>query len=127
MMQSMKQAISESRKIWDPLTIVASLLLSTHLRNDQRPLFPDQPAQPSSARSGEISLFVCIVLLTLLFAKFTEYVLLKSTSNVIEAVRYPIVAPFATILICILTLAENGSLCGDLPLDPSLSQPRRRS
>jgi len=28
MMQSMKQAISDSRKIWDPLTITASLLLS---------------------------------------------------------------------------------------------------
>jgi hypothetical protein len=50
----------------------------------------------------EISLFVCIVVLTLIFAKVIEYILLKSTSDLIEAVRYPIVAPFATILICIL-------------------------
>src|SRR5690606_17618986 len=31
-----------------------------------------------------------------------EYVLLKSTSELLEQVHYPIVAPFATILICIL-------------------------
>jgi putative nucleotidyltransferase with HDIG domain len=101
MMQSMKQAISESRKIWDPLTIIASLLLSLIFVTISGLYF--RISQPTFIRSlREISLFVCIVLLTLLFAKFTEYILLKSTSDVIEAVRYPIVAPFATILICIL-------------------------
>lgn len=101
MMQSMKQAISESRKVWDPLTIIASLLLSLIFVTISGLYF--RISQPTFIRSlREISLFVCIVLLTLLFAKFTEYILLKSTSDVIEAVRYPIVAPFATILICIL-------------------------
>lgn len=101
MMQAMKQAVSESRKIWDPLTIVASLILSLIFVTISGLYF--RISQPTFIRSlREISLFVCIVLLTLLFAKFTEYILLKSTSDVIEAVRYPIVAPFATILICIL-------------------------
>ncbi|HSX11698.1 MAG TPA: HDIG domain-containing protein [Chlamydiales bacterium] len=101
MMQAMKQAISESRKIWDPLTIIASLLLSLIFVTISGLYF--RISQPTFIRSlREIALFVCIVLLTLLFAKFTEYILLKSTSDVIEAVRYPIVAPFATILICIL-------------------------
>ncbi len=101
MMQSMKQAISESRKIWDPLTIIASLLLSLIFVTISGLYF--RISQPTFIRSlREISLFVCIILLTLLFAKFTEYILLKSTSDVIEAVRFPIVAPFATILICIL-------------------------
>ncbi len=101
MMQAMKQAISESRKIWDPLTIIASLLLALIFVTISALYF--RISQPTFIRSlREISLFVCIVLLTLLFAKFTEYILLKSTSDVIEAVRYPIVAPFATILICIL-------------------------
>lgn len=101
MMQAMKQAISESRKIWDPLTIIASLILSVIFVTISGLYF--RISQPTFIRSlREISLFVCIVLLTLLFAKFTEYILLKSTSVVIEAVRFPIVAPFATILICIL-------------------------
>lgn len=101
MMQSMKQAISESRRVWDPLTIIASLILSIIFVTISGLYF--RISQPTFIRSlREISLFVCIVLLTLLFAKFTEYILLKSTSDIIEAVRFPIVAPFATILICIL-------------------------
>lgn len=101
MMQAMKQAISENRKIWDPLTIIASFLLSIIFVTISALYF--RISQPNFIRSlREISLFVCIVLLTLLFAKFTEYILLKSTSSLIEAVRFPIVAPFATILICIL-------------------------
>ncbi len=101
MMQAMKQAISESRKIWDPLTIIASLLLSLIFIVISALYF--RISQPAFIRSlQQISLFVCIVLLTLLFAKLTEYGLLKSSSSMIEAIRYPIVAPFATILICIL-------------------------
>ncbi|MES2272816.1 MAG: HDIG domain-containing metalloprotein, partial [Chlamydiota bacterium] len=101
MMQAMKGAISESRKVWDPLTIIASLLLSSIFVAISALYF--RISQPTFIRSlQQIALFVCIVLLTLLFAKLTEYVLLKSQSNVLEAVRYPIVAPFATILICIL-------------------------
>ncbi len=101
MMQAMKQAISESRKVWDPLTILASLILSVIFVTISGLYF--RISQPSFIRSlREVSLFVCIVLLTLLFAKFTEYILLKSASDVVEAIRYPIVAPFATILICIL-------------------------
>jgi putative nucleotidyltransferase with HDIG domain len=108
MMQSMKQAISESRRIWDPLTIIASLLLSLIFVTISGLYL--RISQPTFIRSlREISLFVCIILLTLLFAKFTEYILLKSTSDIIEAVRFPIVAPFATILICIL-LSPKASL-----------------
>ena len=101
MMQAMKQAISEVRKVWDPLTIISSVVLSLIFIVISALYF--RISQPSFIRSlQQISLFVCIVLLTLMFAKLTEYALLKSTSSVIEAIRYPIVAPFATILICIL-------------------------
>jgi putative nucleotidyltransferase with HDIG domain len=101
MMQAMKQAISDSRKLGDPLTIFASLLLSIIFVTISALYF--RISQPSFIRSlRHVSLFVCIVLITLLFAKLTELVLLKSTSTFIEGVRYPIVAPFATILICIL-------------------------
>ena len=101
MMSSMKQAISDSRNLWDPLTIIASCLLSLIFISISALYF--RISQPAFIRSlQQVSLFVCIVILTLLFAKLTEFILLKSTSSIIEAVRYPIVAPFATLLICIL-------------------------
>jgi len=101
MMQAMKQAISESRRLWDPLTIISSLLLAVIFVAISALYF--RISQPAFIRSlQQISLFVCIVILTLLFAKLTEYFLIKSTSSAIQAVRYPIVAPFATLLICIL-------------------------
>ena len=101
MMQAMKSAISESRKLGDPLTIISSLLLSLIFVFISAFYF--RMSRPQFFRSlQQISLFVCIVILTLCFAKLTEFILLKSSSSVIEGVRYPIVAPFATILICTL-------------------------
>lgn len=101
MMQAMKQAISESRRLHDPLTIIASLILSVIFVTISALYF--RMSQPTFIRSlQQVSLFVCVVILTLCFAKLTEFALLKSSSSFIEAVRYPIVAPFATILICIL-------------------------
>lgn len=101
MLQAMKTAISEGRRLSDPLTIIASLLLSLIFVTISALYF--RISQPTFVRSlREIALFVCIVLLTLLFAKLVEAVLLKSQSSIIEAVRYPIVAPFATLLICVL-------------------------
>jgi cyclic-di-AMP phosphodiesterase PgpH len=101
MMQAMKQAISESRRLSDPLTMISSLFLALIFVVISALYF--RISQPTFIRSlQQISLFVCIVLLTLLFAKLTEYLLIKSTSSAVQAVRYPIVAPFATLLICIL-------------------------
>jgi putative nucleotidyltransferase with HDIG domain len=101
MMQAMKQAISDSRKLEDPLTIIASLLISLIFVTVSALYF--RISDPVFFRSiQKMGLFVCIVILTLAFAKLTEFIILKSSSNIIEGVRYPIVAPFATILICIL-------------------------
>lgn len=101
MMQAMKQAISESRKLWDPLTIIASILLSLILVSISALYF--RINQTTFIRSlQQVSLFICIIILTLGFAKLTEYVLIKNASSVLGAIRYPIVAPFATLLICIL-------------------------
>lgn len=101
MMQAMKQEISDRRQLSNPLTILSSLLLAFIFVAISALYF--RISQPDFIRSlRQTALFVCIVILTLIFAKLTEYVLLKSASPVLDAVRYPIVAPFATILICIL-------------------------
>lgn len=101
MMQSMKQAINDSRQLWMPLTLFSSLILALIFVTVSALYF--RISNPTFIRSlREISLFVCIILLTLLFAKTVEYILLKSTADVVEAVSYPILVPFATILVCIL-------------------------
>ncbi len=101
MMQAMKSAISDSRQLWEPKTLVASLLLSMIFVAISALYF--RISQPTFQRSlQQLALFVCIVLLTLLFAKLTEYALLKSESGFLQRIHYPIVAPFASILICIL-------------------------
>lgn len=101
MMQAMKQAISDSRRLNDPLSLFASFLISLIFVTISALYF--RISQPDFIRSlRRISLFVCIIILTLLLAKLTEYVLIKSSSTIIGEVRYPILAPFATILICIL-------------------------
>jgi len=101
MMQAMKQAISESRRLNDPLSWISSLLIALIFVTISTLYF--RISQVDLVRClRRIALFVCIVIMTLLLAKLTEYVLLKSTSMIIGSVRYPILAPFATILICIL-------------------------
>lgn len=101
MMQAMKQTISEGRRLWEPLTWVASFILSIIFITISALYF--RINQLEFIRSlRKISLFICIVILTLLFAKLVEYALLKNSSSILDAVHYPIVAPFATMLICIL-------------------------
>lgn len=101
MLQAMKKAVQENRRIAGPLSWVASFLLSLIFVTVSALYF--RISQVDLIRSlRRIALFVCIVILTLLLAKLTEYILLRSTSTVIGEVRYPILAPFATLLICIM-------------------------
>ncbi len=101
MMQAMKQAISESHKVDDPLSMISSMLLAIIFVTISGLYF--RIAQPAFIRSlRQVALFISIVILTLALAKLTEYTLLKSSSSVLENVRYPILAPFATILVCVL-------------------------
>lgn len=101
MMQAMKTAISESRQLWEPATLAASLLLSFIFVTVSGLYF--RISQPDFFRSlQKLSLFISVVLLTLLFAKATEYALLKSDNPFLARIHYPIVAPFASLLICVL-------------------------
>ncbi|MBF8263185.1 MAG: yqfF [Parachlamydiales bacterium] len=108
MMQAMKQAISDSRKVWELLPIVSSLLLALIFVAISG-LYFHLSRQTFTRSLQQLSMVVCIVLLTLFFAKMTEYALIKSASPFFENVRYPIIAPFAASLICIL-LSPNIAL-----------------
>lgn len=101
MLHAMKQAISENRRLSEPLSWMASFLISIIFVTISALYF--RISQVDFIRSlRKVALFVCIVILTLLLAKLTEYILLRSASTILMEVRYPILAPFATLLICIL-------------------------
>lgn len=101
MLQAMKEALSEKRNIWAPFTIIGNLLLSLilvvisalYLKVDQKEIFKSLQ---------KLSLLVCIFILTLSFAKITEYVLLQNNANLMERIHYPLIVPFAAILTLIL-------------------------
>ena len=101
MLGSMKQALRESRRLWDPLTIVASVLFATIFILLSIVYF--QLKRPDIIRSlQKLSLIVCIIILTLILAKMTEHLLLQNKTTIIDVIRYPLIIPFATILVCIL-------------------------
>ncbi|MBN1914868.1 MAG: HDIG domain-containing protein [Parachlamydiales bacterium] len=101
MMQAMKKALEQQRKLWSPLTILGNMLMAfifvmlsaLYLYIDQRDVLRS---------SQKLSLIVCVVLLTLAFAKITEFILLNSGTNLLDVIQYPLIVPFAAILISIL-------------------------
>ncbi len=101
MLEAMKKAVLENRKLAGPLSWIASFLLSLIFVTVSALYF--RISQVDFIRSlRRIALFVCIIILTLLLAKLTESILLRSSSTMIGEIRYPILAPFATLLICIM-------------------------
>lgn len=101
MLQAMKGAIGESRNLWQPLTILGSLLFSLlivllggyYFRYNHRDVLRSV---------NKLGLFATIVILTLTFAKVTELLLLRNTGDILEIVRYPLFIPFAALLLTVL-------------------------
>jgi cyclic-di-AMP phosphodiesterase PgpH len=106
-LKALKQALIESRKQWEPLTILGSLLLSLiftvfsviYLRIHHPNLFHS---------FHKLLLVVAIIIFTLFLAKITEYALVNKSNSLIDMVRYPLFVPFASVLVCLLIGAEVG-------------------
>lgn len=111
MLQAMENAMSENRNLWHPLTLLGSLILVLLLTGISVAYFKgNYPDVLYSNR--KLFLVVSILLLTMGFAKLTEFVLLASKNNLIDTIRYPVFVPFAAILLCSLlnpALAAFGS------------------
>ncbi|MBM3192357.1 MAG: HDIG domain-containing protein, partial [Chlamydiae bacterium] len=105
MLQAMKEALAENRKLWQPLTIMGSLLFSLfivllggyYFRWNHRDILQSL---------SKLSLYVSVVILTLVFAKLAEFLLLRNGSSLLELVRYPLFVPFAAILLTVLLGSE---------------------
>lgn len=101
MMKAMRESLDAHRSLWDPLPIISSLLFSFIFVLVSALYF--QINHPEILRSlQKLSLLATIVVLTLIFAKGTEYILLHSSQSLLESIRYPLIIPFASILLCIL-------------------------
>lgn len=101
MMQAMETALNDKRNLWHPLPILGSLILTLLLVGISIAYFKNNyPDVLNSNR--KLFLIVSILLLTMGFAKVTEFLLLASKENLIDVVRYPVLVPFAAILVCSL-------------------------
>lgn len=101
MLQSMKKAMNDSRNLWHPATLFASALLTALLVGVSLAFFQMNYPQVISSNT-KLCLVVTILLITLLISKATEFLLLNSKSNLIELMRYPILVPFAAIMLASL-------------------------
>jgi putative nucleotidyltransferase with HDIG domain len=105
MLQAMKSALGESRKLWQPSTIVGSILFSFFIVLLAAYYFKFNHKDLLKSLN-KLSLYVTIVILTLIFAKTGEFLLLKNSSRVLEFIRYPLFVPFAAILLTVLLGSE---------------------
>lgn len=105
MLKAMKAEISRSRNLWTAQTILGSLIFSLiiticaalYLKLRHKALF-------ESVR--ELGVYITIVIFGLVIGKSGEWVLLNSSTQWIEYVRYPIFVPLVSILLCILINEE---------------------
>jgi cyclic-di-AMP phosphodiesterase PgpH len=101
MLQAMKAALTKKRNLFEPLTIFGNVLIAAtfiflailYLKADQEEI---------SKSFKQLALITTIVILTLVFAKILELILLKSSNSFSEAMRYPIIVPFAALIFRIL-------------------------
>lgn len=101
MLHAMKQAMAERRNLWHPRTLLGSLILTTLMITVAGLFFRNY--YPTVLFSNtRLFLIVSIVLLSLFLAKLTETFVLQSPQGLSELIHYPLLIPFAAILLCIL-------------------------
>jgi len=102
MLHAMKQALSERRNLWHPGTILGSALL-TGIILMICGLFLRCHHPSILTSNSTLFLIGTIVLLGLVGAKILEVSLLRTTHDgIVELMHYPLLTPFAGILLCIL-------------------------
>ncbi len=105
MVQAMKKASTRLRNLWTPQTLLGSALMAIiltvlslyYLRMFHRRFL-------DSLR--KTTLLVTIILIAFLLAKGAERLLLYHGYNLIEVARFPLLVPFAALMVCVLIGAE---------------------
>ena len=101
MLQAMKAAVTKKRNLFEPITILGHAIMALiFVVLTVLYLVLEQPKIFNSLK--QLSLIVCIVILTLAIAKIMEFLILQSTSSFLEVVHFPIIIPFTALLFSIL-------------------------
>jgi cyclic-di-AMP phosphodiesterase PgpH len=98
---AMQAALNTRNNLWNPLTMLGSLIIALVLTAIFFFYFNRFWSRVIQS-NRKLFLLVTIVLLCFAIAKIVEYLLLTSSGNLIEYVRYPIIVPFASIIIASL-------------------------
>lgn len=101
MLQAMKNALKEERHLFYPITFLGSAIMTALLTYICIAFLRSNHPQVY-ASNRKLFLLTTITILTLLLAKGVEYVILNASNNLMEIVRYPLLVPFAAILLCSL-------------------------
>ncbi len=101
MMQAMKEALNDSRNLFQLETYLGSLLFAAlltiiggiYLKFNHKDIYQSL---------SSLTLYLVVIFLTLFLAKCVEFGIIKSGNRYLDMTRYPIIVPFAAILITIL-------------------------
>ncbi len=105
MLQAMKNALAHSRNLWAPLTLLGSALVAITLIIAA--LFYLHFFHRELLKSLQKTvLLTTILVMSLILAKATEYLLFYHNVNLVEVARFPLLLPFAALLICVLIGSE---------------------
>jgi len=119
MLQAMKKTLSETRNLWHPATLAGSIVMTALLTLVS--VFFLRIIHPDIAGSNrKLFLLVTIVVLTLVLSKIFEFFMLTSTTTFADAIRFPLLTPFAAIMLCSL-LHPNIAAFGSVMLTVVLS------
>lgn len=105
MVQSMQKNLIRERNIWNPLSLLSSLIFSTVITIVGGCYFYVIHKE-LIYNVYKLVLYATIIILTLLIAKVTEHILFLNVGRLFEMVRYPLFTPFAAILLCVLICEE---------------------
>ncbi len=101
MILAMKKALADQRMLWHPLTLAGSLGMTLILVAICIAYFKlNQPKILYSNR--KLFLLITIIIISFVISKVIEFVLVGSTSDLVDVVKHPLLVPFAAILVCAL-------------------------
>lgn len=105
MLQGMKKASDQQKNLWTPLTLMGSFLMALALMGGFL-LYFSIFQREFLGSVKKITLWMVIFFLTLGLSKGVEHFLLYAGNNLIEVARFPLLVPFASLMITILMGAE---------------------
>lgn len=102
MLQAMKKAINEKRSVWHFNSIMGSLMITCVILVLSYLFLSFQYPQVLISNK-RLFLLTCIILCAMVLGKCTELIAYKGPYQIVEMVRYPLLAPFTAIMItCLL-------------------------